>query len=172
MPRLELISLNLASGAGCNARPPRRALQPVAPPRWANEKWVQTRAHDRRRRDSQSTCIAATNMTGTAGLPGVSADISRRPHRSASSWLLEIDSGSFRALVTDINLDGKMDGWEVAQHAREIEPEFPVVYMSGAAAADWTSKGVPNSIMLAKPFAPAQLLTAVSNLLNSWTPTA
>jgi CheY-like chemotaxis protein len=85
--------------------------------------------------------------------------------------LLQGHKGKYRALVTDINLTGKMDGWEVAQHAREIEPDFPVVYMSGAAAADWTSKGVPNSIMLAKPFAPAQLLTAVSNLLNSGTPT-
>ena len=83
--------------------------------------------------------------------------------------LLQRQKGKYRALVTDINLTGKMDGWEVAQHAREIEPDFPVVYMSGAAAADWTSKGVPNSIMLAKPFAPAQLLTAVSNLLNSGT---
>ena len=73
--------------------------------------------------------------------------------------------------MTDINLKGKTDGWEVARRAREIEAEFPIVYMSGAAAADWTSKGVPNSIMLAKPFAPAQLLTAVSNLLNSGTPT-
>ena len=85
--------------------------------------------------------------------------------------LLQDHKGKYRALVTDINLTGTMDGWEVARHAREIEPDFPVVYMSGAAAADWTSKGVPNSIMLAKPFAPAQLLTAVSNLLNSGTPT-
>ena len=85
--------------------------------------------------------------------------------------LLQGPAGKYRALVTDINLQGKMDGWEVAQHAREIEPDFPVVYMSGNAAADWTSKGVPNSIMLAKPFAPAQLVTAVSNLLNSGTPT-
>ena len=85
--------------------------------------------------------------------------------------LLKGNRGKYRALVTDINLKGKMDGWEVAQSAREIEPDFPVVYMSGAAAADWTSKGVPNSIMLAKPFAPAQLLTAVSNLLNNATPT-
>jgi len=85
--------------------------------------------------------------------------------------LLEGHKGKYRALVTDVNLQGKMDGWEVAQHAREIDPEFPVVYMSGAAAADWASKGVPNSIMLSKPFAPAQLLTAVSNLLNSGTPT-
>jgi CheY-like chemotaxis protein len=86
--------------------------------------------------------------------------------------LLQGHKSTYRALVTDINLTGKMDGWEVAQRAREIEPDFPVVYMSGAAAPDWTSKGVPNSIMLAKPFAPAQLLTAISNLLNSGTPTA
>jgi CheY-like chemotaxis protein len=66
--------------------------------------------------------------------------------------LLTAHNGKYRALVTDINLNGKMDGWEVAQHAREIEPEFPIVYMSGAAAADWTSKGVPNSVMLSKPF--------------------
>jgi DNA-binding response OmpR family regulator len=85
--------------------------------------------------------------------------------------LLRAHKGKHRAVVTDINLIGKMDGWEVAQHAREIEPDFPVVYMSGAAAADWNSKGVPNSIMLEKPFAPAQLLIAVSNLLNSGTPT-
>ena len=85
--------------------------------------------------------------------------------------LLKAHNGKYRALVTDINLKGKMDGWQVAQHAREIEPEFPIVYMSGAAAADWTSKGVPNSVMLPKPFAPAQLLAAVANLLNSGTPT-
>jgi DNA-binding response OmpR family regulator len=85
--------------------------------------------------------------------------------------LLKENKGKYRALVTDINLKGKTDGWEVAQHAREIEPEFPVVYVSGAAAAAWTSKGVPNSIILAKPYAPAQLLTAVSNLLNNGTPT-
>jgi DNA-binding response OmpR family regulator len=77
----------------------------------------------------------------------------------------------YRALVTDISLLGRLDGWAVAQKAREIDPEFPIVYMSGAAAADWASKGVPNSIMLEKPFAPAQLVTAVANLLNSGTPT-
>ena len=78
--------------------------------------------------------------------------------------LLGAADAKYRALVTDINLGrDKMDGWEV--HAREINPEFPVVYMSGDSAGDWASKGVPNSIMLSKPFAPAQLVTAVSQLL-------
>jgi DNA-binding response OmpR family regulator len=85
--------------------------------------------------------------------------------------LLKGTKSKYRALVIDIGLRGRMDGWEVAQQAREIDPEFPIVYMSGASAADWPSKGVPNSIMLKKPFAPAQLVTAISNLLNSAKPT-
>jgi DNA-binding response OmpR family regulator len=87
--------------------------------------------------------------------------------------LLDSAEGNYRALVTDINLGReKLDGWEVARHAREIDPAFPVVYMSGDSAEDWASKGVPNSIMLAKPFAPAQLVTAVAQLLNGRMPAA
>jgi DNA-binding response OmpR family regulator len=87
--------------------------------------------------------------------------------------LLDASEGKYRALVTDINLGrDKIDGWDVARHAREIDPAFPVIYMSGRDAGDWASKGVPNSIMLAKPFAPAQLVTAVSQLLNTGTPPA
>jgi DNA-binding response OmpR family regulator len=85
--------------------------------------------------------------------------------------LLNGHKDKYRALVTDISLSGKIEGWEVARHAREIDPEYPVIYMSGASAADWASKGVPNSLILAKPFAPAQLVTAISNLLNAATPT-
>ena len=84
--------------------------------------------------------------------------------------LLDAAQGKYRALVTDINLSpSEIDGWDVARHAREIDPNFPVVYMSGKDADDWAAKGVPNSIMLAKPFAPAQLVTAVSQLLNTKT---
>lgn len=73
----------------------------------------------------------------------------------------------YRALVTDINLRGRMDGWEAARRAREIDPDFPVIYITAADAGDWSSQGVPNSILLSKPFAPAQLVTAISNLLNT-----
>jgi len=34
----------------------------------------------------------------------------------------------------------------------------------------WPSKGVPNSILVPKPFAAAQLVTAVSSFLNIGTP--
>jgi CheY-like chemotaxis protein len=86
--------------------------------------------------------------------------------------LLKAHAREYRALVTDINLKGSLDEREVAKHAREIKAEFPIVYTSGSAAADWTSKGVPKSVMLSEPFAPVQLLTAIASLLNSTTPTA
>lgn len=93
------------------------------------------------------------------------------PSGEEAVTLLKGRTGNYRALVTDISLRGKIDGWEVARQAREIDPEFPVVYISGGSAAEWPSKGVPNSVMVPKPFAPAQLVTAISNLLNAGTRT-
>jgi DNA-binding response OmpR family regulator len=79
---------------------------------------------------------------------------------------------NYKALVTDVALKGRLNGWEVATQIRETDPGFPVIYMSGAHADEWASKGVPNSILLSKPFAPAQLVTAVAQLLNASPPTA
>lgn len=98
-------------------------------------------------------------------------EVNIAPSGEEALTLLQDNKGKYRALVTDINLLGRIDGWEVAKHAREIDPALPVVYMTGAAADQWASHGVPHSILLTKPFAPAQLVTAVSNLLNSGTPT-
>ena len=87
--------------------------------------------------------------------------------------LLDTADGKYRALVTDVNLGrDRMNGWDVARRAREIDLNFPVVYMSGDSAEDWSSRGVPDSIMLSKPFAPAQLVTAVSQILNAVPPAA
>ena len=81
--------------------------------------------------------------------------------------MLEDPDAAFRALVTDIDLaDNKGRGWEVAKRGRQINGELPVVYVTGGGANDWTSHGVPNSVLVAKPFAAAQVVTAVSQLLN------
>jgi CheY-like chemotaxis protein len=79
---------------------------------------------------------------------------------------LEAQHQELRALVTDINLGSKATGWDVARHAREINPDLPVVYVTGAEGHNWAALGVPNSVLITKPFAPAQALTAVSQLLN------
>jgi DNA-binding response OmpR family regulator len=77
----------------------------------------------------------------------------------------------YKALITDVSLKGNISGWEIAKRIREIDPAFPVIYITGAAADQWPSRGVPNSILLEKPFAPAQLVTAISTLLNAGTST-
>jgi DNA-binding response OmpR family regulator len=83
---------------------------------------------------------------------------------------LEADAARFVGLITDIRLP-QVDGWTIAVRARELVPTIPVVYMSGDSAADWASKGVPGSVMLAKPFAIAQLTEAVARLINDVPPT-
>jgi DNA-binding response OmpR family regulator len=83
---------------------------------------------------------------------------------------LIVDDRNYRALVTDINLQDELTGWQVAKRARELFADLPVVYMTGAAADEWASSGVPNSVLLTKPFAPAQVVTAVSQLLNDTPP--
>ena len=78
---------------------------------------------------------------------------------------LEADPSRFSGLITDISLGKGPDGWEIARRARELIPKLPVVYISGHGSADWPSKGVPYSLTLSKPFATAQLITAISTLL-------
>jgi DNA-binding response OmpR family regulator len=78
---------------------------------------------------------------------------------------------ALRGLITDINLGDCPDGWEVARNAREAISGLPVVYVSGACEHEWAAKGVPNSLMIAKPFAPAQIVVAISSLLIASGPT-
>jgi DNA-binding response OmpR family regulator len=84
--------------------------------------------------------------------------------------LLKDEKNAIRAAVTDINLLGRLDGWEVGRAAREIDPTMPIIYMTGTHGEEWPSKGVPNSLLLTKPFAPAQIVTAISQLLNATPP--
>lgn len=68
-------------------------------------------------------------------------------------------------VVTDVNLGrGQMSGWDVGRHARELNQGIPVVYISGDSAHEWASLGVPNSVLIQKPFAPADLIVALAGL--------
>jgi DNA-binding response OmpR family regulator len=79
---------------------------------------------------------------------------------------INTDVVRFCAVITDIKL-GQFgsDGWEIARRARELAPEMPVIYMTGGNAHEWASKGVPNSVLIVKPFAPAPaVLNAIESL--------
>jgi DNA-binding NtrC family response regulator len=70
-------------------------------------------------------------------------------------------------LITDINIGDTVDGWTVARRARELNPDIPVVYMTGGIAHEWAVNGVPRSVLIGKPFATAQIITAIAGLLNA-----
>ena len=81
--------------------------------------------------------------------------------------VLETRVGELSGLVTDIRLPGGSDGWEIARRARELKADLPVVYTTADSAPDWPAKGVPNSVVVQKPYAGAQLLTAISTLMTT-----
>ena len=72
----------------------------------------------------------------------------------------------FSVLVADIRIGDGLDGWEIARCAREIIPDLPIVYVTGDSAVSWGEEGVPNSLLIQKPFARAQLEAAIETLLD------
>ena len=72
----------------------------------------------------------------------------------------------FAALVIDINLGPGTTGFDVARFARQIDPEIPVIYVSGQTTpASFAAFGVPGSVFLAKPFTAAELTQRLRTLV-------
>ncbi|CAN7259663.1 response regulator [Rhizobium sp. LjRoot254] len=80
---------------------------------------------------------------------------------------LDAKAPQLAGVITDIRLGDGPSGWQVSEWARELQPRLPVLYMSADSAADWPDRAVPNSQMLAKPFAVEDMLSAVSMLVEN-----
>ncbi len=80
--------------------------------------------------------------------------------------LLKNKHAEYRALLTDIHLPDELTGWDICKNCPRTRPSFSCRPHDRSGAHEWASQGVPNSILLTKPSAPAQLVTAVSQLLN------
>jgi DNA-binding response OmpR family regulator len=98
--------------------------------------------------------------------------VSRAQRGEEALNVLEAQGTSLGGLVTDVNLGQGPNGWKVAARARELNPNLPVIYMSGDSAHDWAAHGVPNSIMITKPFAPIEVVVALATLRNQASPPA
>jgi DNA-binding response OmpR family regulator len=87
---------------------------------------------------------------------------------SASDALRQLEPTSHEVggLVTDINLGPGMDGFGLAQRARQLIPTLPVVYITGDSSHRWSASGVPKSVLLTKPFVPDEIVVAMHSLLN------
>ena len=71
-----------------------------------------------------------------------------------------IRAQTFDALFTDIKLPGP-DGWVVAETFRAVCPDAPVVFATGYAPR---YQAFSHSILLNKPYRPAQVLQAFEKL--------
>jgi DNA-binding response OmpR family regulator len=87
-----------------------------------------------------------------------------RTDRDAYS-LLDGEARSFGLLIADINLGEGVTGFDVARHARLLNPDLKVVYITGH-AAHLDRFGVPDSVMFPKPFYPDELAEQVYGMLN------
>lgn len=111
--------------------------------------------------DEGLVAVVVMEMLEEAGF-----DVIHAPDGQKAMTVLEGHANDLAALVTDVRLPEGIKGWDIAHRARELNPALPVVYVSGDSAAEWAANGVPNSLMLQKPFADGQLLAAVTTLLN------
>jgi CheY-like chemotaxis protein len=69
-------------------------------------------------------------------------------------------------LFTDINLPGGMSGAELAQAARALKPDLPVVYASGRYGGDDLPGRVPHSVFVQKPYDPAAVCSLCRQLAS------
>lgn len=91
-----------------------------------------------------------------------------RPAHTAEDAMAALEAGAneLSGMITDINLGSATTGWNIARRARELRPDLPIVYTSGFASNEWPAEGVPHSTIISKPYAPAQIVTAISTLIN------
>jgi CheY-like chemotaxis protein len=70
-------------------------------------------------------------------------------------------------LLTDINLPGGIDGTTLAQLARELRPDLPVVYASGSNNKLDELEAVPGAVLVAKPYDPDRLCKMLSRMTTA-----
>jgi DNA-binding response OmpR family regulator len=86
---------------------------------------------------------------------------------SAEQAAALLNKNEYRVLIVDISFGlNRVEGWSVARRARAFDASLPVIYITGGSGNDWAVHAVPNSILLKKPFGPAQLLSAISQLVH------
>jgi putative two-component system response regulator len=82
--------------------------------------------------------------------------------------LSEFTEGSFDVVVTDIHMPG-MDGLALTRALREVQPELPVVVVTGHGTVDTAIQALREGAtgMLVKPFTGGELLAEVRRALSS-----
>ncbi len=81
--------------------------------------------------------------------------------------ILIADSDRFDVLLTDITMPGLIDGIGLAEHAREVHPALPVVFVSGRPdhARRAEAVGQPSAFM-PKPYDVERVISVIDRLMD------
>jgi two-component system cell cycle sensor histidine kinase/response regulator CckA len=81
--------------------------------------------------------------------------------------LMERRAGELTLLLTDLVMPG-MNGLELARAARELQPDLPVLCMSGYSEETLRDRGGDDDevAFIEKPFAPGELTDRIAGLLR------
>ncbi|MFN4297579.1 MAG: response regulator [Brevundimonas sp.] len=64
---------------------------------------------------------------------------------------LDEEGAQLDGLIVDLNLSAEETGFDVARHARAVNPAMAVIYISGNDRSQWEAQGVEDSVFFAKP---------------------
>ena len=82
--------------------------------------------------------------------------------------ILLADRDRFDALLTDVAMPGRIDGIGLAEHAREVHPGLPVLFVSGGADSLRRAAALaPPTACMSKPFEAVSLLQALRRLVGA-----
>ena len=71
-------------------------------------------------------------------------------------------SAAFGGMIVDVNLGTGTTGYDVARFARRIDPQLPVIFVSGQSSPEsFRANSVPGALFLPKPFTAAELMERV-----------
>jgi CheY-like chemotaxis protein len=111
--------------------------------------------------DEDHVCELITDMLGEIGFELECVRSDRDAYRRLSR------PADFGLLLVDVNLGAGTTGFDVARFARQMDPDLPVIYVSGQAGHDsFKTFGVPGSGFVAKPFTTEELHQAVRQALG------
>ena len=119
---------------------------------------------------------------GRAANPGPSVLVVEDDHLVADAVIWELEDAGYRVLTaisgeaaldilrarhvdllfTDIRLQEGMDGWRLAEEARKLRPDLPVIYTTGYTVEQ--PRLVPGSLFLHKPYRPSAVVDAAAKL--------
>lgn len=82
--------------------------------------------------------------------------------------ILLADRDRFDALLTDIAIPGCIDGIGLAEHARQVHPDLPILFVSGGAANLRRAEALAQpTVCMSKPFEAVTLLRAIGLLIGT-----